>query len=168
MNNEKKWYAIYTKPRAEKKVSEALALKGFDYYLPLQTVLKQWSDRKKKVEEPLFKSYLFVHIPLSQNYHQVLGLAGVVKFVKVGKDFTPIRDEIIDAIRISLLHFKEIETINTNLKINQQVEVTAGPLKGYQGKTLQQHGNQYFALEIEELGSHMLIKIPAAYLSPLD
>jgi hypothetical protein len=56
MNHEKHWLVIYTKPRAEKKVNERLLEEGFETYLPLQKVIRQWSDRKKKVEVPLFNS----------------------------------------------------------------------------------------------------------------
>jgi transcriptional antiterminator RfaH len=57
-----KWYPVYTHPRAEKKACQALINKGIETYLPLHKQLKQWSDRKKWVEEPLIKSYLFVRI----------------------------------------------------------------------------------------------------------
>ena len=57
---ELQWFALYTRPKAEKKVEERLSLAGFDSFLPLQTVIKQWSDRKKKVEIPLINSYVFV------------------------------------------------------------------------------------------------------------
>ena len=60
INNPKKWVAIYTKPRHEKLVKEQLLKKGYDVYLPLLTEKRRWSDRKKLVEFPLFKSYNFM------------------------------------------------------------------------------------------------------------
>jgi transcription antitermination factor NusG len=164
---EKKWYAIYTNPRAEKKTAEKLTEKGIEVYLPLQTTLKQWSDRKKKVEEPLFKSYVFVLINLELERLLVLETPGVVKFVRIGGEVPVIRTPIIDAIKLSLAHFSDIEITNQDLYINQQVQVIAGPLRGYTGKVMEQHGNQYFAVHIEELGAHMLLKIPASHLSVL-
>lgn len=161
---EKKWYAIYTNPRAEKKTADKLSEKGIEVYLPLQTTIKQWSDRKKKVEEPLFKSYLFVCIYFEAERLPVLETQGVVKFVRIGGEVPVIRTNIIDAIRLSLANFSEIEITNHDLKPNQQVEVIAGPLRGYQGKIMAQHGNQYFAISIEELGAHMLLKIPITHL----
>ena len=62
IKDNKKWFAIYVKSRCEKKVNEQLEDIGVESFLPLITRVKQWSDRKKKVEEPLFRSYLFVHI----------------------------------------------------------------------------------------------------------
>ena len=61
----KKWFAVYVKSRCEKKVSQQLDDMGIESFLPLITRIKQWSDRKKKVEEPLFRSYIFVNITSS-------------------------------------------------------------------------------------------------------
>ena len=57
-----KWYAVYTKPRWEKKVNSLLLQKGIEVYCPLNKVRRKWSDRIKTIEEPLFKSYVFVKI----------------------------------------------------------------------------------------------------------
>ena len=62
MSQEKSWYAIYTKPRWEKKVAKILDERGIINYCPLNKVTKQWSDRKKVVLEPIFKSYVFVMV----------------------------------------------------------------------------------------------------------
>jgi transcription antitermination factor NusG len=164
---QKKWYAIYTNPRAEKKVTQLLTNKGFEVYLPLQTTIKQWSDRKKKVEEPLFKSYVFVNIQYEKEHVAILSTLGVVKFIKIGKELSPIRGEIIKAIQLSLSHFDELQTSSENFEINQPVEVIAGPLQGYRGIIAEQHGNRYFAIQIEQLGTHLLLKVPAQHLQPL-
>lgn len=165
--SEKKWYAIYANPRAEKKTAGKLLEKGIELYLPLQTTIKQWSDRKKKVEEPLFKSYLFVNVNFEAERLAVLETPGVVKFVRIGGEVPAIRTVIIDAIKLSLANFSGIEITNQDLHINQRVQVIAGPLRGYTGKILEQQGNQYFAVHIEELGAHLLLKIPASHLQVL-
>ena len=162
-----KWYAIYTNPRAEKTVAKALSGRGFEVYLPLYTTIKQWSDRKKKVEEPLFKSYLFVNINYEKSHSDLLTTPGIVKFVRTGKEPTSIRHQIIDAIKISLMHFDDITTTSENLKLNQKVEVIAGPLKGMEGVIAEQFGNKYFAINIDQLGTHILLKVPAGYLNPI-
>ncbi|MBC8342565.1 MAG: UpxY family transcription antiterminator, partial [Bacteroidetes bacterium] len=71
MDKVPKWYAAYTKSRNEKKVSERLSEQAVEHYLPLHKILKQWSDRKKWVEEPVFKSYIFIKIGLD-DYYDVL------------------------------------------------------------------------------------------------
>lgn len=166
--DQKKWYAIYTNPRAEKKVTQFLTAKGYETYLPLQTTLKQWSDRKKKVEEPLFKSYVFVNISYEKDHIDILNTAGVVKFIRIGKELSPIRPEIIKAIQLSLEYFDEIETSSLNFRLHQQVEVIAGPLQGHRGIIAEQHGNKYFAIEIEQLGTHLLLKVPSTHLAPVN
>ena len=93
-----RWYAIYTKSRNEKKVALNLQEKGIEVYLPLLKTLKQWSDRKKWVEEPLFRSYLFVRI-LDKNYLEVLQTDGVVRFITFRQERIPVPDQQIEAVK---------------------------------------------------------------------
>ncbi|HDO06779.1 MAG TPA: hypothetical protein ENG85_03760, partial [Bacteroidetes bacterium] len=72
---EKVWYALYVRSRTEKKVAVELEGADIDFYLPLEKRLRQWSDRKKWVEEPLFRSYIFVHIT-QKEYYKVLQTRG--------------------------------------------------------------------------------------------
>ncbi len=162
--HEKKWYAIYTNPRAEKKVTEQLSTLGISVYLPLQTVVKQWSDRKKKIEEPLFKSYVFVCIEMERERSTVLGVDGVVKFVRIGGEVPIIRDEIICTIKLSLKGYSDIIVKQGTFTPNQQVEIIAGALKGHTATIIEQQSGQYCAIQIEELGAHILLKIPSNQL----
>ena len=163
-NDQPKWYAVYTKPRSEKKALLELEQHGIKAYLPLQVTIKQWSDRKKKVEEPLFKSYLFVHIDYEKQYLDVLQIPQIIKFVKIGKELVPIREQIIQAIQLSLAHYHDIQVSDINYKIGEPVNIIAGPLAGYKGVIINQKGNRYFAIEIEELGTGLLLNIPVQYL----
>src|SRR5574343_77285 len=163
----KSWYAIYTNPRAEKKVAAALEQKGIEVYLPSATTIKQWSDRKKKVEEVLFKSYAFVCIHMEVDRLSVLATPGVVKFVRIGGEVPAIRQEIIDAIRLSLAHYTEYQIEPISLKPQQAVTVIGGPLKGHIGKVIEQHGQHYFAVQLSELSLQLLVKIPAHHLQPI-
>ena len=91
---QKNWYAVYTKPRWEKKVYSLLCERGFEAYCPLNKVRKKWSDRIKWVEEPLFKSYVFVHVPESEQT-KVRMVSGVVNFVYwLGKPAVVLEKEI--------------------------------------------------------------------------
>ena len=76
------WFVAYTKPNSEKKIAEALANRGVNIYCPTYVEMRQWSDRKKKVTIPLFRSYLFVNLADYQSESsQILALPGVIKFV---------------------------------------------------------------------------------------
>ncbi|HVX26897.1 MAG TPA: UpxY family transcription antiterminator, partial [Parafilimonas sp.] len=78
--NNKSWYAVYTKPRWEKKVNSKLLNKGIESWCPVQKLQRQWSDRKKIIEDPLFKSYVFVHISDAEK-SKVLNTEGIIQFV---------------------------------------------------------------------------------------
>ena len=81
MSGDKKyWYVVYTKPRWEKKVYSLLEEEGIEAYCPLNKVHKQWSDRMKWVEEPLFKSYVFVRLA-EEEMSQVRMVSGVINYV---------------------------------------------------------------------------------------
>lgn len=159
-----KWYALYTNPRAEKKVEKELTLRGFENYLPLQITLKQWSDRKKKVEVPLFNSYIFVRTEIEKYYYSILEITGIVKFVKFGKEINPIREEQIEQIKLLLSNFDDIEINTERIGLHDAVEVVAGPLIGFKGLIIENQGNKNFAIEIEQLGCFMKINLPKQYL----
>ncbi|MFZ9332451.1 MAG: UpxY family transcription antiterminator [Chitinophagaceae bacterium] len=76
----KKWYVLYTKPRWEKKVDKALQQKGIESYCPLNRVKRKWSDRIKTIEEPLFKSYVFVKVEEKEKT-EVRYVDGVLNYV---------------------------------------------------------------------------------------
>ncbi|MDZ7846878.1 MAG: UpxY family transcription antiterminator [Owenweeksia sp.] len=101
MNTQLQWYAVYVKSRNEKKVAERFEARGLACYCPLHTVTRQWSDRRKKVREPLFKSYVFVQSNTSTRL-TVLQTPGVVGFVNWLGRPAVIRNSEIDAIRIFL------------------------------------------------------------------
>src|SRR6185369_5816505 len=160
-----KWYALYTNPRAEKKVYSELNSNGFESYLPLQKTLRTWSDRKKWIETPLFNSYIFIKVNLEKSFYDVLKTHGVVKFVKFGKEIAAIRDSQIADIKLLLSNFDDIEILNDQLvESGQKVEVIAGPLKGQRGIVTERKGSKYFSIDIEQIGFRMLVSLPLHYL----
>src|SRR3569833_2727007 len=110
-----KWYPVYTNPRAEKKACEALIDKGIETYLPLHRQLKQWSDRKKWVEEPFIKSYLFVRI---NEYEQteVLMTKGVARFIYFSGRITSMPDRQINELKLLMASPYELEVTAEHLQ----------------------------------------------------
>jgi transcription antitermination factor NusG len=140
------WYAVYTKPRAEAKVADRLLEKGLEVYYPTVHELRQWSDRKKMVERPLFSSYVFVKADLT-NYQKVRQVYGVVNFVyHLGKP-AKIREQEIEAIK-SFLNIAIPETIS--FEPYQEVLIIEGPLAGKKG-TIESVGKNTLRLSISEL-----------------
>lgn len=168
MEQQKKWYALYTKPRWEKKVSLVLNNKGVECWCPLRKTEKQWSDRKKIVEEPLFTSYVFVNIDESERT-KVLMTDGILNFVYyVGKPAV-IRNEEIELIKkylsesqatVSLQSLSSLDE-NTRIKVNHGVfmDSTGTVLKG---------GKKKVFVKLESLDQVMIVEFPIEYLSPIS
>ena len=149
------WYAVYTNPRAEKRAHEQLLEKGIESYLPLLKTLKQWSDRKKWVEEPLFRSYLFVHISDKQ-YHDVLNTPGIVRYITFEGRAVPVPQRQIDAIRYYLNETSPIAFPDaSDLSPGQEVEIIRGPLHGLKGKLVEVKGQQKVRVQIDALGHYL-------------
>lgn len=159
----KKWYAIYTKSRNEKRAAADLEEKGIEVYLPLLKTLKQWSDRKKWVEEPLFRSYLFVRI-YDKNYLDVLKTDGVVRFIMFRQERIPVPDAQIEAVKAFLNDEEIISAQETSYQPGDLVEVVRGPMRGLMGTLVQVRGKQRVMVEIESIGQRLIINIPKSLL----
>ncbi|WP_020531609.1 UpxY family transcription antiterminator [Flexithrix dorotheae] len=153
---DKQWYVIYTKPKNEKKVNQRLVDKNIQTFLPLQKTLRQWSDRKKKVEIPVFSSYLFVRIDIKHKY-DVLETNGVVRFVNYLGKPAIVREHEIEAIRFLLNNYTEIKA--ESLAIGSRLEIKAGTLKGNTGIVVK-HKNGSVSLALENLGYQLIASIP--------
>src|SRR4029077_10035687 len=125
MNSSKKWYAIYTKPRWEKKIHLRLTEKSIESYCPLNKVRKKWSDRMKTVEEPLFKSYVFVHISESEQT-QVRMTNGVMNFVYWQGKPAIVKDKEIEVIRKFLNEYNNVIAQPLELKPQSKVKIQQG------------------------------------------
>lgn len=131
----KKWLAVYTRPRWEKKVNQLLAEKGTESYCPLNKIRRKWSDRIKVVEEPLFKSYVFVRIE-DEERTAVRMTPGVINFVYWDGKPAVIREKEIATIRKFLDEYENVEVMPMELKVNQRVKIATGPLMDQEGKVL--------------------------------
>src|SRR5690606_31500916 len=127
------WYAIYTKSRFEKKVFGRLIEKDIEAYLPLHKELKIWSDRKKWVEEPLIRSYVFVRIE-DKDHLKVLKTPGVIKFVQIDGKTATIPPLQIKTLQRVLEGKADLEITDKNFKPGDPVVITEGNLKGIAGE----------------------------------
>lgn len=145
------WYAVYTKPRWEKKVARLLEDKCIENYCPLNKVTKQWKDRKKVILEPVFKSYVFVRVSDELKW-ELKKINGIVNFVYWLRKPAVIKDEEIEIIKRFLSDFKEIEVeeIKT-LKLNSKVRVRHGVLMDYQGILIEIKGSKA-RVKLESMG----------------
>lgn len=143
------WFAIYTKPRTEKKVTEKLQQLGIEAYCPMVKQVKQWSDRKKKVETPLIASYVFVNIEEAER-QKVFQVSGVVRYLFwLGKPALVAPQEIERLQHTLQDTFAKVET--TALQPGTKMTIPAGPFKGKEG-TVASANTKQVQLILHELG----------------
>lgn len=159
-----KWYPVYTNPRAEKKACQALTNKGFETYLPLHRQLKQWSDRKKWIEEPFIKSYLFVHIKEHQQT-EVLMTKGISRFIYFSGKVASMPQRQIDELRLVMASPFELEITEEDLQPGEKVMIKAGPLKGLKGEIVSYRSQKQLALRLENMGYSIIIHIAASLIN---
>jgi transcription antitermination factor NusG len=167
MELEKKWYALYTKPRWEKKIDSVLIRKGVESWCPLQKIERQWSDRKKIIEDPLFKSYVFVRIDTSEK-SKVLMTDGVLNFVHYLGKPAVIKDEEVDNIKRYLAEKDASIFIisQEGFQPDTKIRVNHGVFMDNEG-TVIRGGRKKVYVKLESLGQIMVVEFPAEFLSPI-
>lgn len=158
-----KWYPVYTYPKAEKKAHQALINKGIETYLPLRRQLKQWSDRKKWIDEPFIKSYLFVRIT-QQEQTEVLMTKGIARFIYFGGKVTAMPDKQIEDLKLLMASAAELEVTEENLLPGEKIRLKAGPLKGMIGEIVSYRSQKQLALRLENLGCSVIIHASASLI----
>jgi len=143
------WYALYIKSRHEKKVDKQLLDKGIESYLPLRKVLRQWSDRKKWVEEPLFRCYVFIRVT-ERDRLRALQTYGSVRVVSFNGKPARVRDEEIENIRLILREVENVEPCPA-VEVGDVVEVTRGPLRGQRGRLEQVRDGHRLVVTIDSI-----------------
>ena len=161
----KNWLAVYTKPRHEKGVEKEFQKKGFEVYLPILKERRKWSDRKKWVEFPLFRSYVFVRTKI-KNTLFVLQTPGVVKVIKFGEEVAVVRNESIEAIKLMIEGGYNPEPLNYFIK-GDPVEVKDGPLKGLVGEVIRLDKNDRLVVRVDAIQHSISIQIDRGFLKPI-
>lgn len=160
------WYTLYTRSRYEKKVDILLKQKGIETYLPLRKVLRQWSDRRKWVEEPLFRCYVFVHVN-EKDRIRALETPGVVRTVSFQGKPAIVRDEEIENIRRILKEIPDVESCSP-LSIGQWVKVIRGPLFGLVGRVEEIRGSYRLVIAIDSIGQALRLNIERGDIFPFS
>jgi len=161
----KKWFAVYTKPRWEKKVNSLLTAKGIETYCPLNKVRKKWSDRVKMVEEPLFKSYVFVHVAES-DHTRVRMTNGVLNYVYWNGKPAIIKEREIDTIKKFLNDYENVQAIAAPLAPRQKVRIETGLLMNTEGIVNKILHNKVEVL-IESLGYVLVATLDKKNVQPV-
>jgi transcription antitermination factor NusG len=156
---ESSWFAIQTRPRYEKKVVAELQEKGVNVFLPLFSVKRQWSDRQRVVNPPLFPSYVFVRLaPTLSNRVPILRTNGVTGFVGARGVGTPIPDGEIEALRRVIMQQVAFEPYPF-LKIGERVCIRGGSLDGIEGLLTAINGDQSLVVSIDLIQRSIAIRV---------
>lgn len=152
------WRVLQTRSRSEKKVAERLERLGVAYYLPLQKRKKQWSDRVKIVEEPLFSGYIFVQFTESLRY-PMLNIDGIVRLISFGGNYAEVPQTQIDALqKLSYLE-NDVVVVDGGLQAGQLVKITSGPFKNLEGTLVRHNGKGTLVIEIAAIGKGIMLEL---------
>jgi transcription antitermination factor NusG len=153
----KNWIAVYTKSRHEQIVINELNKKNIESYCPMFKERRQWSDRKKWVHFPLFRSYVFANIEIKENIY-VLQTIGVNKIVQFQKKISIIPNQVIDNIKNIIKGGYKVEQADYFIK-GDEVCVVSGPLKGLDGVVLDLRGANKIIIKIEAIQQALSVEI---------
>jgi len=160
-----KWYALYLRSRYEKKVYESLKKKKIEAFLPLIEKVHIWSDRKKRIIEPLFRGYVFVKTDL-RDKEIILMTEGVVRFVGINQKPSWIPDLQIDWLKRIIAESLDVH-YERYLEVGNRVRVTGGPLVGVEGIVGRVHGVSHVIVSIAAIEQSISIQVPAELLEIL-
>lgn len=162
------WIALYTNPRAEKRVESLLGEKGFETYLPIRRELHKWSDRDKWVEVPVIKSYIFVRI-VKKDLSKVREVEGVVCAVHFGKEVATIPDSQIEELKQFIAAEMKVHMLAVErLQMGKKVRVVSGSLAGHEGVLVSNCEEGNYAVEFSGISLAMVVDIDQDMLEVIE
>ena len=164
--NEKRWYAIYTRPRAEKMVFDRLTEMNVEVFLPLQKTYRVWSDRKKLVLKPLLSSYIFVKATAKER-GEIIKANGAVKYISFEGIPVSIPENQINNLKLLVNSDSDIEVTTEQFGAGDKVEVMHGALSGLTGELVKIGRQNRVIIRIDRLDQNLILKIPKAFLRKL-
>jgi len=161
--NNLKWHVAYVKSRSEKKVQERLDKIRINNFLPLIKTVRQWSDRKKAVQVPLFGGYIFVQVTAA-DYVKVRMIEGLVNFIYENKQPAIVPQSQIDAIKQFLKTGLPVIAQPDTFEQGEFVTINFGPLKGCSGELIEIENEKHFIVRLNIINQILKISVPKSYL----
>jgi transcription antitermination factor NusG len=158
------WYAVYTSANHEKRVTAHLESRGIETFLPLYDSVREWSDRRVRLQLPLFPGYLFAHTTLRDRL-PILQTPGVVRLVGTGGKPVALDAAQIERLREGLAQISAEPY--PHLPIGQRVRVASGPLKGMEGVLLRRKSGPRVVISIELIQRSFIADIESDALVPI-
>lgn len=153
------WFAVQTKPRQEKKVNLELREKGIQSFLPLRREKRQWSDRQRWIEFPLFSHYVFVRIAATaESRVRVLRTSGVLRFAGAPGSGTPVPDEQIECLQ-TVVNRRIPLAPHEFIKVGQRIRIRGGALDGIEGILAAIKNDRNLVLSVDLIQKSIAIRI---------
>lgn len=160
------WHVLYVKSRWERRVYESLKEIGLESFLPQMQTIKQWSDRKKTVLQPLFPSYVFTHLKSLKEFHKALSINGVCCYVRFGNKYARVTEKEIEKMKF-LASSKNLEVMDSEKtfpKVGETKKIATGPLSNFECKVLKVNNQSKVIVRIDSLKQNFIVTVPANYL----
>jgi len=165
-SNQHPWYALRVRARHEELVASALTHKGYEILLPQYRCLKQWSDRIKAAQLPLFPGYLFGRFDINHRL-PLLVTPGVLHIVSVGREFIPVDPDEMAAIERLVASGAPAEPTDF-LRVGEKVRIAAGPLRGVEGLLVHVNERRRLVLSVSLLQRSVSVEISRDHVLPVE
>jgi transcription antitermination factor NusG len=162
---ELRWYAAYTCANHEKPVAAELNARGVEHFLPLYRSVRQWKDRRARLDIPLFPGYVFVRLALVERL-RVLQIPRVVHLVGFGGMPAALPDGQVEILRVGLAEQLHVEP-HPFVIVGRRMRIVRGPLAGLEGVLLRKKGNFRFVLSVELIRCSLSVDVDAAEVEPV-
>ncbi|MEW7293163.1 UpxY family transcription antiterminator [Aquimarina sp. 2304DJ70-9] len=164
------WYVLYVRSRQEKKVDNLLKESHLESFLPLVKTVRQWSDRKKIIEAPLFPSYVFVKINSAQDFYKASSIEGACTFVRCGGEYALAQDDEIQKIKL-FLGSKDVTNVsksNDTLEVGEVMMIQYGSLAGLECEVLKVNNESKIVVRLNSINQSITATIPSQFLSKIS
>lgn len=159
--NHQVWRVFYTAARAEMKCERRLDEQSIEVFLPKYRTVRQWSDRKKWITEPLFRNYIFARVDEAERI-QVLQTDGIVRCIAFAGRLASLSGEEVEQLKIAQRCPDKISHLETyRPKLGEHVEIKEGPLRGLKGEVVQHRGSTFIVLVVSAIRQAVRVEVPA-------
>ena len=154
----KEWYVLVTANRAEKKVGAGLSESGIENFVPVHLKLRQWHDRKKWVEMPLFNNYIFVCTD-QKSRSEVFKTLGVIRFLTIGGNLCKLNVSEIERIKLLCSYSGRVEIEKGILKKGDELEIMEGHFIGHKGILIKEFNSDKLKISIDSLQCFAVVEL---------
>lgn len=169
-NLKKGWYVLYVKSKYERKIESSLKQKEIEVFLPMIKTIRQWSDRKKVIEKPLFPSYIFVKVNYALDLNKILSMEGACSYIRFGNEYAVAREDEIRNIQYLINYngiLEDVEISDQLLSVGKKYKIHNGPLTGLECVIIRMENKDRIIIQVESLKQNIYATLPKLNLEKL-